>query len=162
MQAHAVVCKCVCVYLCCIKTPNSLYRHMLFILRLSLLLTPGIARQSHWSNLDRGPKRLRNTGIQPWRRNSKCIQRYLCPVFQTIPSGNEVPSGSFITDCLFFLGLCSYVIFSSFTLRWSIIATFLKSNGEIHSLYEREVQVVRNCVRRTEYLVDPTYRRHTF
>jgi len=35
----------------------------MFILHLSLLLTPGVARQSYWSNLGRSSKTFRNTGL---------------------------------------------------------------------------------------------------
>jgi hypothetical protein len=80
------------VSICVALNPQILYANTCFSFYvLSLYLTPGVARLSRWPNLGRGPKRLGNTGIQPWRRNGKCVQRDLCPVLHTIPSGNDVP-----------------------------------------------------------------------
>jgi len=42
---------------------HSLYRFVVFLIHISLFLTPPVTRQSHWHNLGRGSERMWNTSL---------------------------------------------------------------------------------------------------
>jgi hypothetical protein len=58
----------------------------LFILQLSLFLTPGIIRQSYCPNRGRGSKRLRNTGLN---HKQKVREARVCYEYQSVTLVHE-------------------------------------------------------------------------
>jgi hypothetical protein len=56
---------------------NFLYRYVFVILYLSLFLTPAVARDSHWRDLDRSSKRFGNTDVEDGVTGKLNSPRYL-------------------------------------------------------------------------------------